>query len=101
LPSLRILGGGAQSDLWCQIYADVLGRPVERVSDPMFAQLRGAAMLALVGLGETTVAEAAERVPVDGRFVPEPGSADVYDPLFAELTGIFGSLRKHHHRLNG
>jgi xylulokinase len=101
LPSLRILGGGAQSDLWCQIYADVLGRPVERVSDPMFAQLRGAAMLALVGLGETTVAEAAERVPVDGRFVPEPGSADVYDPLFAEMTGIFGSLRKHHHRLNG
>lgn len=100
LSSLRILGGGAQSDLWCQVYADVLTRPVERVADPMFAQLRGAAMLALVGIGETSIEQAAARVPVADRFVPEPGSADVYDPLFAELTGIFRSLRRHHHRLN-
>lgn len=100
-PSIRILGGGAQSDLWCQIYADVLGIPVERVADPMFAQLRGAAMLALIGMGETTLDEAAALVPVSDRFLPEPGSRDVYDPLFAELTGIFSSLRKHHRRLNG
>lgn len=25
---IRILGGGAQSDLWCQIMADVLDRPL-------------------------------------------------------------------------
>ncbi len=99
-PSIRILGGGAQSDLWCQIYADVLGIPVERVADPMFAQLRGAAMLALIGMGETTLDEAATLVPVSDRFVPEPGSRDVYDPLFAEFTGIFSSLRKHHRKLN-
>lgn len=98
--SIRILGGGAQSELWCQIYADVLGIPVERVAEPMFAQLRGAALLALVGMGETTLEEAAARVPVSDRFVPEPGSRDVYDPLFAEFTGIFTSLRKHHRRLN-
>ncbi len=98
--SIRILGGGAQADLWCQIYADVLGIPVERVADPMFAQLRGAAMLALIGLGETTLDEAAALVPVSDRFVPEPGSRDVYDPLFAEFTGIFKSLRKHHRSLN-
>ena len=42
---------GAQSDLWCQIHADVLGRRVERVADPAFAQLRGAALYALVALG--------------------------------------------------
>ena len=34
VPRVRILGGGAQSELWCQIYADVLGRPVEQVSRP-------------------------------------------------------------------
>lgn len=100
LPSVRILGGGAQSDLWCQIYADVLGRPVERVADPMYAPLRGAALLALIGMGEADLDEAAALVPVSDRFLPEPGSHDVYDPLFAELTGIFSSLRKHHHRLN-
>jgi len=101
LAGVRILGGGAQSDLWCQIYADVLDRPVERVADPMYAQLRGAAMLALVGMGEASVDEAAARVPVSDRFLPGPGSSDVYDPLFDEFTGLFRSLRKHHQRLNG
>jgi xylulokinase len=99
LPSLRLLGGGAQSSLWCQIYADVLGRPVERVEDPRFAQLRGAAMLALLGLGETTLPEAASRVPVGDRFVPA-ASAEVHDPAFAEFTRLFASLKKHHERLN-
>jgi xylulokinase len=99
--SLRVLGGGAQADLWCQIYADVLGRPVERVRDPMFAQLRGAALLARIGLGEITLAQATQMVPVADRFEPDPGSAAVYDPLFAEFTGLFRSLKPHHSRLNG
>ena len=55
VPKVRILGGGAQSDLWCQIYADVLGRPVEQVADPRHAQLRGVALWARVCLGELTL----------------------------------------------
>ncbi len=98
MPVLRLLGGGAQSDLWCQIYADVLGRRIERVADPMFAQLRGAAMLALLGLGETSLAASAALVPVDRRFDPEPGSADVYDPLFDRFTGLYRQLRGHYRR---
>ena len=31
MPVLRILGGGAMSDLWCQIHADVLDRRIEPV----------------------------------------------------------------------
>lgn len=100
VPSLRILGGAAQSDLWCQVFADVLARPMERVADPWFAQVRGAALLALVGLGEATVDQAASRVRVSERFLPTPGSAKVYDPLFTEFTGLFASLRPHHRRLN-
>jgi len=38
LPALRILGGGASSDLWCQIHADVLGRRIERVAEPTYSQ---------------------------------------------------------------
>ena len=55
VPKVRILGGGAQSDLWCQIYADVLARPVEQVADPRHAQLRGVALWARVCLGELTL----------------------------------------------
>ncbi len=46
LEPIRLLGGGAQSDLWCQIYADTLEREVVQVPDPLVAQLRGVARLA-------------------------------------------------------
>lgn len=100
VPALRILGGGAQSDLWCQIYADVLRRPVDRVDDPMFAQLRGAGLLALVSVGEMSIEQAADLVSVDQRFTPRPGSSDVYEPLYAEFTSLYRTLRPHHRRLN-
>jgi len=100
IPSMRALGGGIRSDLWCQIYANVLGRPIERVEDPMHAQVRGAALLALVGLGELTMTQAGALVPVSDRFVPEPGSHTVYDPLFSEFRELYTSLRPHHRRLN-
>lgn len=48
---IRIVGGGARSDLWCQIIADVCGRTCERVADPLNAQLRGAALFAGIGMG--------------------------------------------------
>ena len=70
---MRILGGGAQSDLWCQIHADVLGRPVEQVADPRNAQLRGVALWARICLGELTLEDVPALVPVAQRF--EPSSA--------------------------
>ncbi|MCB8998147.1 MAG: hypothetical protein H6528_12730 [Actinobacteria bacterium] len=41
VPSIRIMGGGAQSDLWCSIIASTLDRRIEQVADPLNAQLRG------------------------------------------------------------
>ena len=55
-------------------------------------------MLALLGLGETSLAASAALVPVDRRFDPEPGSADVYDPLFDRFTGLYRQLRGHYRR---
>ncbi len=100
LPRLRILGGGAQSHLWCQVYADVMDRPVERVAQPLFAQLRGAAMLTRIGLGETSLPQAAALVPVADRFEPDPAAAAVYPPLLEEFRRLFRSLKPHHERLN-
>lgn len=40
---INISGGGARSDAWCQIRADVLGKPLTRTSIPAAAAL-GAAM---------------------------------------------------------
>ncbi|MFX8585777.1 FGGY-family carbohydrate kinase, partial [Acinetobacter baumannii] len=46
LDPVRLIGGGAESDLWCQIHADVMDRTIERVAQPRLANLRGAALFA-------------------------------------------------------
>src|SRR5665647_3551052 len=57
LDGLRLLGGGATSDLWCQIHADVIGRPIHQVADPVNVNLRGAAWFAALHLGHLTLDE--------------------------------------------
>lgn len=101
LEPLRILGGGAQSDLWCQIHADVLGRRVERVADPAVAQLRGVALYALVALGRLELDDVPALIPAARGFDPDPIATAVYAPLYAEFTRVYGRLKGMYRRLNG
>lgn len=80
---VRITGGAAESDAWCQTKADVLGLPLVRTQGKE-AALRGAAMVALVGLGEyADTAECQERlVRLDRVFEPRKERARFYDRLF-------------------
>jgi xylulokinase len=101
LEPLRLIGGGAQSDLWCQIHADALNRRIERVKDPASAVLRGAGLLAGVALREVQPAQLRELVTVDRAFTPEPGSRAVYDRLFAEFPRLHKAQRGLSQRLRG
>ena len=93
IDSVRILGGGAQSDLWCAMYAGILDRPVEKVANPRDAQLVGAALWALVSLGEMTLPEAATRVQVERTFAPEDCDRDTYQQAYADYRGLYKRLR--------
>ncbi|MEO8816153.1 MAG: FGGY-family carbohydrate kinase [Mycobacterium sp.] len=86
---IRIIGGGARSDLWCQIIADVCDRTLERVADPLNAQLRGAALFAAIGMGELDRGELRDLVRLDGVFTPITEHRVVYDRLFAEFPGLY------------
>ena len=88
LSPLRIVGGGARSRLWCQVHADVMGRPIEQVVDPMVAQLRGTALLAGRSLGVITDDEIPGLVQIAERFEPDPSTAATYDRLYAEFPGL-------------
>jgi xylulokinase len=101
LAPLRVLGGGAQSDLWCQIHADVLDRRVERVADPAYAQLRGAALYAQLALGRLGLAEVPGRVPPAQVFDPDPATVAVLAPLYREFAAAYGRLKGMYRRLNG
>jgi xylulokinase len=100
LGPIRIFGGGAQSDLWCQIHADVMDRTIERVADPLHTGVRGAALLAGLALDRIRPEEIRGLVRVDRTFTPEPAHRAVYDRLFAEFPGLYKAQKGMFARLN-
>lgn len=98
--SLRLVGGGAQSSLWSQIYADVLERPVECVDAPGLVSLRGAAALAFAGREAGSIREFAGRARVSQRFEPQPELRGLYDELFDAFRGYYERNRRPLARLN-
>jgi xylulokinase len=98
---LRTSGGGSQSDLWCQIKADVLARPLARLHVRHSGCL-GAALLAAVaaGLVDDLREAAARAVKIERVF--EPGShSELYDDLYAVYRGTQLALRSTHAGLAG
>lgn len=97
IEEIRSVGGGAKSPLWCQIKADVTGKPVVTMKKTQISACRGAMILAGVGAGIfPSVADAAERfVEVEKRYLPNPANRQAYDELKAhydELTGTVAPL---------
>ena len=97
---IRVVGGGGQSELWRQILADVLDRPVLAVADPIQANVRGAAMIAAVGLGLADFETAAARIPVDSTHEPNPAHRGLYDERFARFTESYKRNAVLYRRLN-
>src|SRR5690606_16646032 len=93
LDPVRVVGGGAQSELWCQIHADVMDRTIEQVEDPVDAQLRGAAVLAGISLGLVDWSEVRGLARVARTFTPDPANRDAYDRLSAALPRLCPTQR--------
>jgi xylulokinase len=100
LDPIRIIGGGAGSALWCQIYADVLGREIEQVEDALQCNARGAALVASLGLGLVTVDEIPGHVRVSARFTPRAAHAGTYERLFHEYRTLYGKTKAIYGRLH-
>ena len=100
LDPIRVFGGGAQSDLWCQIHADVMDRSIERLADPMHTGLRGAALLAGIALGDVDRANVRSFTPVDATFTPDPTARPEYERLYAEFPKLYKAQKAMFHRLN-
>jgi xylulokinase len=101
LDGLRLFGGGAVSDLWSQIHADVIGRPILRIDDAIDVNVRGAARFAALSLGHTTIDELASQVIPTTVFHPSSDAVAAYAPLYEEFTGLAKQQRSMFKRLNG
>ncbi len=100
LDNLRMIGGGAQSDLWCQIHADVMDRTIEQVADPLYCGLRGAALSAGMAIGEVEQKELRGLVSIKETYRPNPVNRAAYQRLYAEFPGLYSSQKKFFRRLN-
>jgi xylulokinase len=98
--SINMVGGGAKSNVWCQIQADVLNRPIRQVKDPIEVNVRGAALLASASLGYLGYHEIGTHVPISKTYTPNPDHRKIYDELFAEFVAIYQNNRKIYARLN-
>lgn len=100
IDELRAIGGGARSDLWVQLKADVLGVPVSvpRVTD---AACWGAALLAGFGAGGyADLAQAVEAaLRLEKRFVPDPARSARYAERYALYREVYPALKALNHRL--
>ena len=98
--SIRFIGGGAESPLWCQIMADVLDREIAQVAEPRLANLRGAAFTASVALGECTWDDIPQRVAIAQRYQPDPRTRATYTQLYAAFTGLYKRTHRLYAQLN-
>jgi xylulokinase len=91
---LRHSGDGARSAAWCQIRADILGLPIDRV-ESVDSGVVGAAILAGTAAGVfASIEEAAGRMArIERTFEPNPTLRAYYDEGFARYTDLYARLK--------
>lgn len=100
---LRISGGGSQSDIICQITADIFNLPVSRVQTYETTSL-GAAIATFVAAGEFKTVEEAMKAMSHKTvtFTPNPKAVEQYEDLYRkvylemypDLKGVYRHINK-------
>ena len=90
---VRLTGGGARSGFWSQMFADVLGMPIE-VPDAEETGARGAALAAGVAIGAyRDIDEAMDRATRVARgYLPNAEHAAVYGRRFDMYTQLVDAM---------
>ena len=92
---IRFVGGGALSDVMCQIVADCTGRVIETVASPQNAGSMGAAAVAAVGMGIIpSLAQAKELIPAVKAYQPSPEHKAQYDKYFGIYKQLYQANKK-------
>lgn len=99
---IRASGGGARSELWRQMLANVFNAPVVSINmdeGPAF----GAALLAAVGTGAySSVPEACgATISVTNRLEPEAQVVRIYEESYAFFRSLYPALKERFRELEG
>jgi len=93
IEEIAFVGGAARSREWCQVPADVLGRPVAPALQPDTAVARSVARLALARHGELDRAEVEAGVELGHRFEPDADTRPMYEHHQTQFEAAYTALR--------
>ena len=97
---IRTSGGGALSDFWRQIHADVFNSEVITVSGSAEGGAYGAALVAGAGVGVwQTVEEAVQVIKTEKRTLPDEKNARIYQKLYPIYSNLYQQLKDTFERL--
>lgn len=100
LDPIVMAGGGALSDGWAQIFADVLGRTIHQAEDPIMVNVRGAGLLGHAALGHVEWSAIPDLVPIFAARVPNTANSATYDRLYDAFRRIHKTNRRTYRKLN-
>jgi xylulokinase len=96
----RLTGGGALSDVWSQIMADVIGIPMHRQAEARNNNVIGMGLLAFNRLGLVKLEDIPNMIKFDRVFEPDPKNKAIYDRMFAQFMASKDKVRPVFHALN-
>ena len=99
--TLRLVGGGAKSEVLCQIMADATHHDIKVPEDPQNAGAAGAAIICALGLNLIgSVGEAKALIRIRSVYRPQPSAQKVYDRMFPVFKKLYEKNKKLFWELN-
>lgn len=100
LQEIVITGGGGMSDVWCQMFADVLNVRIKQPNNPLHVNALGAAFIAGIGIGAMRVEDIPHKVEYRKTYTPNPQAAMLYHEKFETCKAFYKALQPLYARLN-
>ncbi|MBY9021448.1 MAG: carbohydrate kinase, partial [Candidatus Lokiarchaeota archaeon] len=98
---INIIGGGANSEIWCQILSDILNRIIVQLTEPDLAGARGSVIISMVGLGIfKSFSEAIPLIKIKKEYNPNSDNTETYQKLFTEYMKIYKRNKRMFEQLN-
>src|SRR5271157_3772183 len=84
-----LVGGGARSEYWAQMIADVTGLTIDLASGAEAGAALGAARLGMLGAAAGTIEAVCARPPVQREFKPDPERAAIHAPRLKRYRALY------------
>jgi xylulokinase len=100
IDQVTLVGGGATSNLWCQIFADVLNIPVKQTHSPIQTNAIGAGLIGYMGIGALTYEDIADLALTRRTYLPDSSTTALYDDSFERFQFAYKRLAPLYKRWN-